>query len=119
MSQIPRYDNVTHVIELGDSLSSLALKYKTTTKDIRKQNGLASDTIIIGQSLEIRSLSKSSMSAEIRKLSYRVKKGDSLALIAKRFSLKVSDITRWNKISSKQYIQPGQRLTLLINPRLI
>jgi hypothetical protein len=33
--------------------------------------------------------------------------------------LLISDITRWNKISREEYLQPGQKLTLFINPRII
>jgi membrane-bound lytic murein transglycosylase D len=80
---------------------------------------LGSNIIKIGQTLEILVLGRASMSAKIRKLSYKVRKGDSLYLIGKRFSVSVSDIKKWNSIDDKKYLQPGQKLTLFINPMII
>ena len=119
MTQVKRYDAINHLVSLGDSLSSLALQYKTSIKSIRNQNSLTSNTIKIGQTLEILVPSPSTISAKIRKLSYKVRRGDSLYLIGKKFSVSVSDIKKWNNIDEKKYLQPGQRLTLFINPMLI
>ena len=119
MSQVNRYETVKHLVSPGDSLSSLALEYKTSIKSIRYQNGLTNNIIRIGQTLEILVPSRSSMSAKIRKISYKVRRGDSLYSIGKRFSVSVSDIERWNNIDEKRYLQPGQRLTLFVNPILI
>ena len=119
MTQVNRYETLNHLVSSGDSLSSLALKYRTSIKSIRHQNGLKSNIIKIGQTLEILVPGRASMSAKIRKLSYKVRKGDSLYLIGKRFSVSVSDIKKWNRIDDKKYLQPGQRLTLFINPMII
>ena len=43
----------THVVRAGDTLSDLAARYGTTTAAIRRQNGLSSSTIRIGQRLAI------------------------------------------------------------------
>jgi membrane-bound lytic murein transglycosylase D len=48
-----------------------------------------------------------------------VRRGDSLYVIAKKFSLSIADITQWNSINREKFLQPGQRLTLYINPRSI
>jgi peptidoglycan LD-endopeptidase LytH len=40
---------------------------------------------------------------------YRVKKGDNLAVIAKRFKVKVADLKKWNNLTSN-LIVPGQHL---------
>ena len=117
--KIMRYKTISHIVTLGDTLSSLALKYGTTVRDLRAQNGLNSELIRIGQALDILVPSASTKSTKLRRLFYTVKSGDSLYLIAKKFSLLISDITRWNKISREEYLQPGQKLTLFINPRII
>ncbi len=44
--------------------------------------------------------------------SYRVKSGDSLWRIARRFDLKSQDIADWNTITLDSVLQPGQLLTL-------
>ena len=43
---------------------------------------------------------------------YRVKKGDSLYTIARKFQVKVADLKRWNSLG--RYIKPGQRLTVFV-----
>ena len=117
--KIMRYKTISHIVTSGDTLSSLAIKYGTTVRDLRAQNGLNSELIRIGQALDILVPSASTKSTKLRRLFYTVKSGDSLYLIAKKFSLLISDITRWNKISREEYLQPGQKLTLFINPRII
>jgi membrane-bound lytic murein transglycosylase D len=117
--KIMRYKTISHIVTSGDTLSSLAIKYGTSVRDLRAQNGLNSELIRIGQALDILVPSASTKSTKLRRLFYTVKSGDSLYLIAKKFSLLISDITRWNKISREEYLQPGQKLTLFINPRII
>jgi hypothetical protein len=45
--------SITHVVKSGDSLSKLALKYKTTIDAIRLSNALKSDIVKLGQKLTI------------------------------------------------------------------
>jgi membrane-bound lytic murein transglycosylase D len=53
--------------------------------------------------------------SKIRKIQYKVRKGDSLSRIAKKFRIRVDDITQWNEISPQRYLQPGQALTLFVD----
>jgi membrane-bound lytic murein transglycosylase D len=46
-------------------------------------------------------------------VSYRVRKGDSLYVIARRFQVSVADLRRWNGISGR-LIKPGQQLTVYV-----
>jgi membrane-bound lytic murein transglycosylase D len=50
----------------------------------------------------------------VKKVTYKVRSGDNLSVIAHRFSVTVDDIQKWNK-SLKKYLQPGQKLSLLVN----
>ena len=114
-----KYEITRHSVVSGDSLSLLAQQYGITVKELRMLNGLGGELIKIGQVLEIRSSNQSVKSVSLRKISYKVRRGDSLYNIAKNFSLSINDITHWNSINKKSYLQPGQRLTLYINPRNI
>jgi membrane-bound lytic murein transglycosylase D len=52
----------------------------------------------------------------IRKVNYRVRRGESLSRIATKFNTSVSQIKEWNqKVGSQKYIQPGDRLTLYVD----
>ena len=102
-------------VRRGDSLSGIASQYKTSIADIRRVNGLKTDVLQIGQQLRVNNSAGSPIPENLRKLSYKVRRGDSLYLIAEKFDLTIRDITRWNKISRNEFLQPGQRLTLFIN----
>ena len=51
----------------------------------------------------------------MRTLTYTVRNGDSLARIAGKFKVSVSDIQKWNQISQQKYLQPGQKLKILVD----
>ena len=44
-----------HVVRSGESLWSIARKYDTTVKELKKLNGLASDRLRAGQKIVVRS----------------------------------------------------------------
>jgi membrane-bound lytic murein transglycosylase D len=102
-------------VQRGDSLSTIALRFKTSTASLRQSNNLSTDVLQIGQKLVVQHSAAIANTDNTRRLSYRVRRGDSLYLIAEKFDLSIRDITRWNKISRHEYLQPGQRLTLFIN----
>jgi membrane-bound lytic murein transglycosylase D len=105
----------TYNVQGGDSLSTIAARYKVSIAYLRRKNQLTTDTLQIGQKLIIEHSTAISGTQNTRRLFYRVRRGDSLYLIAEKFDLSIRDITRWNKISRNEYLQPGQRLTLFIN----
>ena len=45
---------------------------------------------------------------------YKVKKGDSLWLIAKKFGVSVNDLLRWNNLKRNKPLQPDQMLEINI-----
>ena len=52
-----------------------------------------------------------------RTITYKVRRGDSLARIASKFNLTVSDIIKWNDLAGQKYLQPGQKLKLKVDVR--
>ena len=50
-----------------------------------------------------------------QQLHYKVRKGDSLARIADKFSVTVEKLRRWNSLKKGKYLQPGQHLTLFVD----
>lgn len=117
-SKVPNYYHVRQ----GDSLWSIAKASETSIKRLREINKLSSDTLQVGDRLLVEGkLDKATNTAgdiesdNLRRLSYRVKRGDSLSRIASRFDIAIRDIRRWNKLSQTALLQPGQRLTLFID----
>ena len=107
-------------IKPGDSLSRIARQHGVTIKAIRRVNGLKDSRIRAGRDLVIplsdstTFASTSSNALSRQRLRYRVRKGDSLYTIARRFQVSVTDLKRWNRVG--RYIRPGEKLTVFIDP---
>ncbi len=104
-----------YLVQRGDSLSTIGARFKVSVADLKRSNNLTGDGLQIGQKLNVEHSAAVSGTDNLRRLSYRVRRGDSLYLIAEKFDIRIRDITRWNKISRNEFLQPGQRLTLFIN----
>ncbi len=106
-------------VKSGDSLWTIARANKVSVNQLARWNSMApSDTLRLGQTLTIwvnQIAANQSKSAIIRKISYTVRNGDSLARIGQRFKVTVKDLVRWNRLEGEKYLQPGQKLTLYID----
>ncbi|WP_243645773.1 lytic transglycosylase [Reinekea marinisedimentorum] len=111
---------VDYKVQSGDSFWTIARKFDVSVASIAKWNNMApKDVIRPGQTLAIWVTPSNTDSASdsrqvVRKVGYVVRKGDSLYRIADKFNLSISDIEKWNQISSK-YLQPGDKLTLYVD----
>ncbi|MEJ2610576.1 MAG: LysM peptidoglycan-binding domain-containing protein [Candidatus Thiodiazotropha sp.] len=111
-------------VKPGDSLWKIAKSHKISYKKLAAWNGMApGDPLKAGQKLVIwvskKSSSKVSMLDHLptntqSRLHYKVRRGDSLSLIAQRFKVSITDLKRWNTLSGK-YLKPGQRLNLYVD----
>jgi membrane-bound lytic murein transglycosylase D len=112
-----RWDN--HTIRAGDTLGGIAHRYGVDVAAIREVNGLsgslirAGDTLRIPLSTAVAGRFVGHGNAANTRVSYRVRKGDSLYVIARRFEVSVGDLRRWNGISGR-LIKPGQQLTVYV-----
>ena len=115
---------ITHTVVSGDNLWDLGQKYKVNSRNIAKWNGFAPrDMLKLGQKLVIWQKPSASNRREnsiveqaiMRNITYKVRSGDSLARIADKFNVSISDIERWNNLSRRKYLQPGQKLKLSVD----
>ncbi|MFT7138989.1 MAG: membrane-bound lytic murein transglycosylase D [Candidatus Azotimanducaceae bacterium] len=114
---------VKYVVRPGDNLWDLSRKFKVSTRSLAKWNGMApTDTLFPGREILVFGGEASQLAAlpesrgVIRKVNYRVRRGESLSRIATKFNTSVSQIKEWNqKVGSQKYIQPGDRLTLYVD----
>ena len=105
---------LTHTVRSGDSLWSIARANKVSHQSLAKWNGMGPrDTLRVGQKLVI--WKNSSDGAIIRTVFYNVKSGDTISGIANKFKVKSNDIVKWNGLSKKKYLQPGQKLKLYVD----
>lgn len=117
----PTIKNDTYTVVSGDSLSLIAKKFNTTVESLRSLNNLTTDMIFVGQVLIVTKsqqdttvkeqiISTEPISTE-NETTYTVVAGDSLSLIAKRFSTTVAAIQETNALPST-IIRVGQILKI-------
>ena len=127
---------ITYRVRKGDSVKKIAKKFGVSEKEIIKLNRLRRPyRIYVGQKLKIRvskkiysrkvqTKSQNSNKTSVPKYSmlrkvpiykyYRVRPGDSIGKIAKKFGVSVKSIIRINRLKKPYIIRPGQRLKILV-----
>ena len=93
-------------VRKGDSLWKIARRFSTTTGAIQSVNGLRTTRLQIGQVLKVPAGSSTTPSAGVR--TYRVKRGDSPYIIARRHRMDLSDFLKVNRLTPNSTIYPGQ-----------
>ncbi len=105
---------LTHVVQSGESLWSIARNNKVSYKSLAKWNGMGpKDPLRVGQKLVI--WKDSDKGSVIRTVFYNVRSGDTISGIASKFKVKTNDIVKWNSLHKKKYLQPGQKLKLYVD----
>lgn len=102
---------ISHIIERGDNLWSLAEKYDTEVRIIKEVNFLNTDLLTIGATLLI-PLSKAESNYFIPYEMHIVSEDDTLWNIANKYNLEVIDLARMNSINVNSYLQLGQQLSI-------
>lgn len=108
---------ITHTVTSGDTLWDLARHYDVSPSQIARWNGMApKDMIMPGQKLVIWLEGDSRHLTQVtRKVTYTVRRGDSLSRIAQKFKVRVSQLKQWNSLANQKYLQPGQKLTVIVD----
>ena len=115
-----------HAVVPGDTLGAIATRYGTSVKALKDTNGLASDRIFadthltIPVALGLREVALADATARGRRsvtegpatTTHRVRRGDSLWLIARRHGVDFKQLAAWNGLSVESVLVPGQRLTV-------
>ena len=117
-------------VKSGDNLWSIAKQQKVAVKDLQRWNQLRGNNLKLGQELLLQApknqaavLASKSLSGKNSKIItnkatgrdavtyYKVQKGDSLYLIAKRFKVDLAQLKRWNPKATSA-LKLGQTLTV-------
>ena len=114
---------ITYTVKSGDSLWKIARDHGVGMRELARWNGMGTTGMLkVGTDLKIFKsshepvLSATKPRQQVRKLNYRVRRGESLALIASKFNVSVQNIRNWNQaLAMKKYIHPGDRLTLYVD----
>ncbi len=117
---------INYIVKKGDNLYDIASKYNVSIDTIKKDNGLTSNLLQIGQVLRIRKNGEEIIEVEecygpdytppdtTSSINYTVKKGDSLYKIANKYNTSVSAIQNLNNLKSIN-LEIGQILKIPTN----
>lgn len=99
-----------YTVRRGDTLSKIARRYGMSVSQLKQLNGLRSDRVYVGQKLKVKGRSsKSSLSTAGLPAEYKVRSGDSLYLIGKRYGASAKQVMNFYGLASSR-IKIGQRL---------
>ena len=107
-----------HKVRRNETLSSIARRYGITVSQLKRWNGLRSNTAKVGTTLKVSNPSKQTTTTTMtnktdneKQKYYTVKRGDSLSSIADRFGVTVAQLREWNGIEDNN-INAGVRIAV-------
>ncbi len=110
-----------HVVRSGENLTAIARRYLVSISDLRTWNGLTSgtDNIRIGDTLVVAiNATPAAREPKVEQLSvtrtveHRVRKGETLQLLASRYETSVDRIRTLNRMKPKAALQLGATITI-------
>lgn len=110
------------VYEVGrtDTLSSIAMKFSLSTRELLRINQLTENALIMpGQLLRLvdNAVQPSVIEKSLGPIQHKVKSGETLAQIATRYAIKLPTLLALNQLQERSLIFPGQLLTVrAVNP---
>ena len=105
-------DESYYIAQKGDSIWSIGKKYAISSEWIINNNPkLKGRPLYAGERVLVREDSTSEMKSSPKRQSYRVKRGDTLSEIARKYSITLNQIKEWNKIDGDQ-IKIGEKLVV-------
>ncbi|MCW2272331.1 MULTISPECIES: transglycosylase SLT domain-containing protein [Pseudomonas] len=105
--------NSRYRVKRGDSLGAIARANKVSVKDLQRWNKLSGHSLKAGQTLVMQGAQPVQGKDSKKPTQYKVRKGDSLYLVAKRFNVEMQHLKRWNPRSGHA-LKPGQTLTVYV-----
>jgi len=129
LSNLPEEDRIQwqhHAVKRGETLSEIGRRYGLDVGTLRTANNLRSNLLRVGQDLlipissrpitvaAVRTNYKSSASIAQRgqPVVHRVRRGDTLSSIARRYNVMVHQLAKWNFISVNGILRLGQKLKI-------
>lgn len=106
-----------HIVQAGDNLYRIALRYGVTIDALMAANGLTTTSVIVpGQTLAIPGAAASvpapAVTVPAGARTHRVVEGESLLQIARRYNVTLDALARANNITHAALIVPGQVLII-------
>lgn len=99
--------NLAHRVGKGDTVFSIAQRYKLTVAQLVALNGIKGNHLKVGDTLKIAATKPVAKDAR----QYVTKRGDTLATVARKFNVASADLAKWNNLGRKG-LQPGAKIVI-------
>jgi len=101
----PKVQTITHTVQKGETLSTIASHYGVKQADLQRWNGITdANHVVLGQHLKVQTSAPSWTG-------YTVKGGDTLSTIAGRYHVSIEELQTWNGLHGSR-ILVGQSLKI-------
>ena len=111
----------SYTIRQGDTLGQIARRYGVSVSALQRTNHLNGTLIRAGKTLLIpissgsQNVAFASSGAQQESLVHRVRSGDTLWGIARRYNVYISQLARWNSIRTNDTLRLGQNIVVYVN----
>ena len=115
-----------HRVQRGETLFSISKRYGVRIDQLKMINAMKTSNVQVGQNIllsafstaaaplnaspELIRVSTPARAAPTKPSTYTVRSGDTLYAIAIKFAIELDDLLRWNKLSAKSVLQPGNKI---------
>ena len=101
-------DETIYIVKRGDTLSQIAMDFGTTVNAIAVRNNIANVNLIYtGQVLII-----PSRSVNTNYITYKIKRGDTLWSISRRYGVSIAYLVKLNRIKNPNLIYAGSNILI-------
>ncbi len=119
-----------HRVQRGETLFSISQKYGIAIDEIKSFNAMKTNGVQLGQNIflsanttvaaalsntpQLVRVSTSAKPIQRKPSTYTVRSGDTLHAIAIKHAVELDDLLRWNKLSAKSVLQPGNKIRVTL-----
>ena len=120
----------SHRVQQGETLFSISKRYGLGIDQIKMLNAMKTNNVQVGQNIllsgttkavatssalpELTRVSTQVRAAPTKPATYTVRTGDTLYAIAIKFDVELDDLLRWNRLSAKTVLQPGNKIRVTL-----
>ena len=119
-----------HVVKTAETLSGIAQKYSMTMAAVKSLNNMSGSSVFVGQKLKVtgsggavisRPMASTTQSTQAsvtqvksgqKYITHKIKSGETLWTLSKKYQVKILDIKKWNALSGDA-VKPNQTLKIM------
>ena len=104
---------ITHTVRRGETLGGIAQRHNTTVASLKRINGIKNAQLVqAGKKLRISANSHAKAKPQTKYVNHKVRRGQTLGSIARRYGTTVSILKRLNGVTNVKRLQVGHVLRI-------